>query len=91
VIARALHGRAKSLAPDQRDAIRMAFVKISRIVNGDADYIDNWDDFAGYPTLVAQRLRREAAERSAQQDHALALARGHAGDGERSAQQEQTR
>lgn len=41
---------------DQRDALRMIAVKISRIVNGDPDYSDNWHDIAGYATLVADRL-----------------------------------
>jgi hypothetical protein len=31
--------------------------KIGRILNGDPDYIDSWDDIAGYAKLVADRLR----------------------------------
>ena len=48
--------RAKKLAPDQHDAIHMIAVKLSRIANGDPDYVDNWRDIAGYATLVAERL-----------------------------------
>jgi hypothetical protein len=44
------------LSPDQDDALTMIAVKISRIVNGDPDYSDNWRDIAGYATLVADRL-----------------------------------
>lgn len=49
-------GRSPSLAADQADALTMIAVKISRIVNGDPDYADNWRDIAGYATLVANRL-----------------------------------
>ena len=41
---------------DQKDALEMIAVKMSRIVNGDADYADSWVDIAGYATLVADRL-----------------------------------
>lgn len=44
------------LAADQVDALQMIAVKISRILNGDPDYADNWRDIAGYATLVAERL-----------------------------------
>jgi hypothetical protein len=45
-----------TLAADQSDALQMITVKISRIINGDPDYADNWRDIAGYATLVAERL-----------------------------------
>lgn len=41
---------------DQQDALEMITVKISRILNGDPNYADNWHDIAGYATLVADRL-----------------------------------
>lgn len=44
------------MEPDQKDALNMIIVKISRILNGDPDYADNWHDIAGYATLVADRL-----------------------------------
>lgn len=53
-LATALNGR--TLAPDQADALRMICVKLSRVVNGDPDYADNWCDIAGYAQLVADRL-----------------------------------
>lgn len=45
-----------NLDPDQADALHMIAVKLSRIVNGDPNYADNWRDIAGYATLVADRL-----------------------------------
>lgn len=44
------------LASDQIDALMMIAVKISRIINGDPDYADNWADISGYSKLVADRL-----------------------------------
>lgn len=44
------------MKPDQKDALNMIIVKMSRILNGDPDYADNWHDIAGYATLVADRL-----------------------------------
>ena len=44
------------LATDQQDALDMFAVKISRILNGDPNYADNWADIAGYATLVKDRL-----------------------------------
>lgn len=46
----------KRIEADQSDALRMICVKMSRIVNGDPDYADNWRDIAGYAMLVADRL-----------------------------------
>lgn len=44
------------LANDQRHAIRYILDKISRILEGDPDYTDNWHDIAGYATLIEDRL-----------------------------------
>ena len=44
------------MGTDQRDALEMIAVKMSRIVNGDPNYADNWADIAGYATLVKDRL-----------------------------------
>lgn len=49
------------LAMDQREALEMIAHKIGRILNGDPDYVDSWDDIAGYATLVANRLRHAQA------------------------------
>lgn len=50
------------LKPDQQEALEMFAVKISRILTGDPDYIDNWLDKEGYARLVKKRLQREQQE-----------------------------
>jgi hypothetical protein len=45
------------MQPDQREALEMIAHKIGRILNGDPDYADSWDDIAGYAKLVGDRLR----------------------------------
>lgn len=45
------------LAADQKEALEMIAHKIGRILNGDPDYADSWDDIAGYAKLVGDRLR----------------------------------
>ncbi len=57
VVNEALDVRNKVLMPDQLEALEMVCHKIARIVNGNANYIDNWIDIAGYAQLVADRLR----------------------------------
>lgn len=47
----------KAMKADQQEAIDMIAHKLGRIINGDPDYIDSWDDIAGYAKLVADRLR----------------------------------
>lgn len=59
VITSHLLDRDKRLAPDQEEALHMIAHKIGRIANGDPDYIDSWDDIAGYAKLVADRLRED--------------------------------
>ena len=56
-IKKEMHGSAfDKMDVDQQDALDMIAVKISRILNGDPNYADNWVDIAGYATLVADRL-----------------------------------
>lgn len=40
----------------QKEALEMITHKIARILNGNADYKDHWDDIAGYATLVSREL-----------------------------------
>lgn len=42
---------------DAREALDMIATKLARVVNGDPDKLDHWDDIAGYAKLVADRLR----------------------------------
>lgn len=48
-----------SLRPEQKEALDMIQHKIGRILNGNSDYIDSWDDIAGYSQLVAEILRSD--------------------------------
>ncbi len=45
------------MACDQRESLEMIQHKIGRILNGDPNFIDSWDDICGYAKLVADRLR----------------------------------
>lgn len=47
------------LETDQQEALHQIAVKISRILNGDPNYVDNWDDIVGYAELVSKRLKGE--------------------------------
>lgn len=51
-----LEFRKKSLNHDQMEALTMICHKMARIINGDPDYADSWQDIAGYAQLVADRL-----------------------------------
>lgn len=48
--------------PYQRESIEMICHKLSRILVGDPNEVDHWDDIAGYATLVANQLREDKAE-----------------------------
>lgn len=52
--------RGKVLADDQQEAMDMIFHKIARVLNGDPNYADSWQDIAGYAQLVADRLMGNA-------------------------------
>lgn len=45
----------QKLQPFQKEALDMIAHKIGRILNGDPNYRDSWDDIAGYAKLVADR------------------------------------
>ena len=45
------------LSPTQREALDMTAHKIGRILAGDPNLKDHWDDIAGYTTLVARELK----------------------------------
>lgn len=57
VMAEHAREHEKTFADDQWEALEMIASKISRIINGDPDSVDQWDDIAGYATLIADRLR----------------------------------
>lgn len=54
---RRVYENTTKFEPDQLEAIDMICHKLGRIVNGDPNYADSWDDIAGYAKLVGNRLR----------------------------------
>ena len=44
--------------PVVKEALEMIFHKIGRILSGDPDFRDHWDDIAGYAKLVADRCSK---------------------------------
>jgi hypothetical protein len=46
------------LTPTQYTALTMISMKMARIVCGDPNVRDHWDDIAGYAKLVADRCTR---------------------------------
>ena len=53
------HAKLKNvrLTQSQREALEMIFHKIGRIVNGNPNHTDSWDDIAGYAKLEADIQR----------------------------------
>jgi len=49
--------QAEGLSDDKKEALEMIAHKIARIINGDPNYADSWDDIAGYATLIANSLK----------------------------------
>ena len=47
------------LQPDVKQALEMICTKIGRIITGNPDNIDSWEDIAGYSVLVADRIRKD--------------------------------
>lgn len=46
----------------QREAMDMIMHKIARIMNGDPNYADSWQDIAGYAQLVVDILEEQASD-----------------------------
>ena len=60
--ALSLGENAHNLSYSQREALDMIAHKMSRIVNGNPDYIDSWVDIVGYAQLVIDRLESQDEE-----------------------------
>lgn len=45
------------LKADQKECLEMIVHKIARILAGDPNFVDHWDDISGYSILVANRLK----------------------------------
>lgn len=52
----------EKLTDDQKESLHMIGHKVSRILCGDPEEPDHWDDIAGYAKLSADRARRRRAE-----------------------------
>ena len=46
----------EDMSADQRESIHMILVKLSRIIYGNHNHVDHWNDIAGYANLVSERL-----------------------------------
>lgn len=64
-----------TLSASKRHACYMIVHKLARIIVGDEDYVDNWDDIQGYAKLVSDRIRKPV-EAYPSDDIWSALARG---------------
>lgn len=51
-----------SLTSSQAEGLEMIQHKIARILAGDPNHVDHWDDIAGYATLVANILRQSTQD-----------------------------
>lgn len=60
VVSQSLQMKWDSLSSDQQEALEMIAHKIARILNGNPNKIDSWEDIAGYAILVAERLKTNA-------------------------------
>jgi hypothetical protein len=60
--ALSLGENSHNLSYAQREALDMIAHKMSRIVNGNPDYIDSWVDIVGYAQLVIDRLESQDEE-----------------------------
>jgi ubiquitin C-terminal hydrolase len=49
----------QEMEADKKEAIHMILVKLSRILYGNHDHKDHWDDIAGYAQLVSERLKNK--------------------------------
>lgn len=45
-----------NLSFDKREALDMIATKIARIINGDQDFKDHWEDIEGYANLISRKL-----------------------------------
>lgn len=57
-LKRAMHAHPNwsKLPDDAKEALEMNQHKVGRILNGDPNYADSWDDIGGYAKLVSDRI-----------------------------------
>ena len=56
VIREALSEKGKILSSVQSESLDMICSKIARVISGDHNCKDTWEDIAGYAKLVSERL-----------------------------------
>jgi hypothetical protein len=47
------------LSYDKKEALDMVMSKISRLLTGDPEHLDSWNDMIGYLTLVTENLKND--------------------------------
>lgn len=45
----------------QQEALDLIAMKVSRILSGDPNYVDNWDDIEGYSRLAKHNWQKDAS------------------------------
>lgn len=59
-----LHGSPEyltKLSAPQKESAELIATKFGRIVSGDPNFAEHWEDIAGYATLIAEQLRNAAS------------------------------
>ena len=46
----------KYLKAEQRESLEMIANKIGRILSGNSDFLDHWQDIAGYASLIVKEM-----------------------------------
>lgn len=59
-----IHHYTQKMSDTQAEALDMICHKIARILNGNPNHKDHWDDIAGYATLVSKELEKHASPQS---------------------------
>ena len=57
------------LYPYQREAVEMMTHKLSRIINGDGQYLDSWRDIVGYCQLVVDTMGKNGGYRDSKVEY----------------------
>jgi hypothetical protein len=52
----------KQLSNAQKESLEHVATKIARILNGDPNYVDSWNDIAGYAILAAMDINNNKGE-----------------------------
>lgn len=50
----------QQLSAVQAEGLEMILHKVARILNGNPNHKDHWDDIAGYATLVSREIEKES-------------------------------